>query len=412
MSSRRRDFLKAVTVSPLLSAAAAPQEPSGFAPGKTYDVAVIGAGVFGSWTAHHLRQAGKKVILLDAYGPSNARASSGGESRIIRMGYGGDEVYTRSSKRALELWKEFFQRTGNPLFHQTGVLWLAGENDARVPPTVNVLKKYGVRHEQLSRADLEKRFPQIWVGDVAMALYEPDSGALLARRSVQAVVRDAIHNGVDYLPEPVKTPAGGGNIASIETASGAKISAGTFVFACGPWLPKVFPNVLGNRIFPTRQEIFFFGSRPGDRRFAPPAMPAWIDTRGLYGIPDLENRGFKIADDDHGPPFDPDRSDRFVTQEQIRVMRERLGQRFPGLKDAPLVEARVCQYENSSNGDFLIDLHPGIKNVWLLGGGSGHGFKHGPAVGEHTAGRILGTVPAEPRYSLASKSTEQRRSVF
>jgi glycine/D-amino acid oxidase-like deaminating enzyme len=141
-------------------------------------------------------------------------------------------------------------------------------------------------------------------------------------------------------------------------------------------------------------------------------MPAWIDV-DLYGIPDLENRGFKIANDQHGPPFDPDSSNRFVTKEQVTEMRSRLGQLFPGLKDAPLVESRVCQYENSSNGDFLVDTHPDLKNVWLVGGGSGHGFKHGPALGEYVAAQVLGDGrPPEPRYSLRSKDTVQKRSVF
>jgi glycine/D-amino acid oxidase-like deaminating enzyme len=143
-------------------------------------------------------------------------------------------------------------------------------------------------------------------------------------------------------------------------------------------------------------------------------MPAWIDVdAGPYGIPDLENRGFKIANDQHGPPFDPDSADRFVTREQIAEMRRRLGQLFPGLKDAPLVESRVCQYENSSNGDFLADAHPEMKNVWLVGAGSGHGFKHGPALGEYVAAQVLGTGRSpEPRYSLQSKETVQKRSVF
>ena len=94
-------------------------------------------------------------------------------------------------------------------------------------------------------------------------------------------------------------------------------------------------------------------------------------------------------------------------------MRNRMTKLFPGLKDAPLVETRVCQYENSSNGDFLLDRHPQMKNVWLAGGGSGHGFKHGPAVGEYLAAQVLGTGNApEPRFSLATKGTVQKRAVY
>jgi monomeric sarcosine oxidase len=415
MRPHRREFLKTVAVpalAPLATGPAAGEALSGYKPGNTYDVAVIGAGVFGSWTAHHLLQAGKKVLLIDQYGASNSRASSGGESRIIRMGYGDDEIYTRSSQRALELWKEFFQRTGNPLFHQCGVLWLARGNDSRIPKTTETLARTGVKFEKLSRSELEKRFPQINFGSAGWGVYEPGSGALMARQAVQAVVKDFVHQGGHFLPEPVAEPSTSNRIALVSTRSGDKISAGSFIFACGPWLPKVFPALLGNRIFPTRQDIFFFAVPPGDRRWTPPAMPAWIDV-DLYGIPDLENRGFKIANDQHGPPFDPDSSDRFVTKEQIAEMRRRLGQLFPGLKDAPLVESRVCQYENSSNGDFLVDAHPEMNDVWLLGGGSGHGFKHGPALGEYVATQVLKTGrPPEPRYSLRSKGIVQKRSVF
>jgi monomeric sarcosine oxidase len=416
MRPHRREFLKTMTAPALapLAGPAAGQALSGYQPGNTYDVAVVGAGVFGSWTAHHLLKAGKKVLLIDEYGASNSRASSGGESRIIRMGYGADEIYTRSSQRALELWKEFFQRTGNPLFHQAGVLWLARGNDSRIPKTAETLARAGVKFEKLSQSELEKRFPQINFSGIAGGVYEPESGALLARRAVQAVVEDFIDQGGHFLPEPVMAPSASSGTVMISTRSGERISAGAFVFACGPWLPKVFPALLGKRIFPTRQDVFFFAVPPGDRRWTPPAMPAWIDVDvELYGIPDLENRGFKIANDHHGPPFDPDSSDRFVTREQIAEMRRRLGQLFPGLKDAPLVESRVCQYENSSNGDFLVDAHPDMKNVWLVGAGSGHGFKHGPALGEYVAAQVLGTGrPPEPRYSLRSKDTVQKRSVF
>jgi sarcosine oxidase len=414
MRPHRRQFLKTMSVAPLVSGPAAGEALSGYQPGNSYDVAVIGAGVFGSWTAHHLLKAGKKVLLIDQYGASNSRASSGGESRIIRMGYGADEIYTRSSQRALELWKEFFQRTGNPFFHQAGVLWLARGNDSRIPTTVETLARAGVKFEKLSRSELEKRFPQINFNGVEAGVYEPESGALLARRAVQAVVKDFIDQGGHFLPEPIAAPSASSGKASISARPEERINAGSFVFACGPWLPKVFPDLLGKRIFPTRQDVFFFAVPPGDRRWTPPAMPAWIDVDvELYGIPDLENRGFKIANDHHGSPFDPDSPDRFVTKEQIVAMRRRLGQLFPGLKDAPLVESRVCQYENSSNGDFLVDVHPEMKNVWLVGGGSGHGFKHGPALGEYVAAQVLGTGRSpEPRYSLQSKNTIQKRSVI
>lgn len=380
---------------------------------KAYDVAVVGAGSFGAWTAYELRLAGKKVALLDAYGPANSRASSGGESRIIRMGYGADEIYSRWAIRALVLWREFFQRIQRPLFHRTGVLWLARDGDVYNQHNLETFQKLGVPHQRLTRSEMEERYPQIALGPITWGLLEPDSGILMARRAVQAVVEEAVRTGVDYVAAGVATPSGSGKLPTLTTASGSTVRAQTFVFACGPWLPKLFPALLEDRIFPTRQEVYFFGVPAGDTRFAPPAMPTWISLGDeFYGIPDLESRGFKAALDRHGPPFDPDSGVRVTTSEGLAAVRGFLAQRFPVLKDAPVVETRVCQYENTSNGDFLIDRHPDFDNVWLVGGGSGHGFKHGPALGEYVAARILEGGGGEPRFSLASKGKIQQRAVF
>ena len=379
---------------------------------STYDIAVIGAGVFGSWTAFYLHRAGKRVILIDSFGAANSRASSGGESRVFRCAYGDDELYTRFAHKSLSHWIGLSRRLHNPIFHAVGVLYLAGKTDNHFSASGDMLRKVGVPHEMLSQAELRKRFSQFFLDDVDSAIYEPESGALMARRSVQMLVEEMSRSGVDVAPGPVVPPSVKGQMDFVKTTGGRTISAGAFVFACGSWLPKLFPSELGSRIFPTRQEIFFFGAPSGDRRFTFPAMPCWLGVDDLYGIPDLENRGFKIASDNHGAPIDPDSAERLISRQSVEVMRKRLGTRFPALKNAPLLESRVCHYENSSNGDFLLDRHPSIDNVWLAGGGSGHGFKHGPAIGEYLAGRILGTVAPEPRFSFASKETVQKRSVY
>jgi glycine/D-amino acid oxidase-like deaminating enzyme len=312
------------------------------------------------------------------------------------MGYGADEIYTRMSMRSLALWKEHFPA----YFHRTGVLWIAREDHAYSLATRDTLRRAGVRTEILSARDLAARYPQIEVHDSqTFGILEPDSGALMARRAVAAVVQDAIRMGVTFL------------MGQVDDSPDAAV----YVYACGPWLPKLFPELLGSRIFPTRQEVYFFAPPAGDLRYAPPALPVWFDysdPRGPYGIPDLESRGFKLSFDRHGPSFDPDTGDRLPTAEGMAEARRFLAQRFPGLRDAPLTETRVCQYENTSNGDFLIDRHPDAGDVWLVGGGSGHGFKHGPAVGEYVAGRILKGREPEPRFSLASKAERQSRTVF
>ena len=380
---------------------------------RTWDVVVVGAGCFGAWTAWQLRAAGRSVLLVDQYGPANARASSGGESRAIRMSYGPDEIYTRFSARSLTIWKALFVEIGRPeLFQRTGVLWMAKGETPDAAASLRALAAAGIPHERLGEDELRRRYPQIVVVEGGSAIFEPDSGVLMARRAVQAVVAEAVRRGVDYRVATVEPPAADNRLAALRTADGESLAAAAFVFACGPWLPKVAPRALGGRIFPTRQQVFFFGVPRGDTRFAPPAMPTWIDFgQGFYGMPDLEGRGFKIANDQHGPAFDPDTGERVATPDALAEARAFMEQRFPGMRGAPLVEARVCQYENTSNGDFVIDRHPGFDNVWLCGGGSGHGFKHGPAVGEFTAERVMKGDATHPRFTLTSKQTEQKRSV-
>lgn len=382
--------------------------------GQTYDTVVIGAGVFGAWTAYRLRESGQTVALLDGYGPANSRASSGGESRIIRMGYGADEVYTRWAARSLALWQDFFREIDRPLFQRTGVLWLAQAEDPYTLATIATFAKVGVKFERLTLSELEGRFPQFTLGPDAWGVYEPDSGVILARSAVREVVREAVARGVKYLPEAVVAPEGRGRLDSVRTQSRLKLTAANFVFACGPWLPKIFPGLLSEWIRPTRQEVFFFGVKTGDRRFAPPAMPAWVDFRELvYGLPDLEGRGFKLAIDAHGPPFDPDSGERLATAEGLALAREHLARLLPALRDAPVVETRVCQYENTPNGDFLIDRHPDFENVWLVGGGSGHGFKHGPALGEYVAGKVTqADADSEPRFALSADGKARQRLVY
>ncbi len=282
--------------------------------GNRYDVAVIGAGVFGAWTAWHLARRGKRVLLADAYGPGNARASSAGESRIIRMGYGADELYTRWAVMSLAQWKEFFAAAGERLFHETGVLWLAGKDDSRVRHAAEVFARCGVAFEELSRRELEKRYPQIGLDGITKGLLELHSGVLMARRAVAAVAEDAQRLGVEYRVAQIAEPRGAGAIAAVKTQAGERIEAGAFVFACGAWLGKIFPEILGARIFPSRQEVFFFGVPAGDARFAPPALPTWLFQEGeIYGMPDLESRGLKIAVDRHGERVDPDTQSRLAS---------------------------------------------------------------------------------------------------
>ena len=407
----RRSAIKAGAAA-ALAAAKAPA----LAASRPADTIVVGAGVFGACTARALQRSGQKVLLIDAWGPAHARASSGGESRLTRGSYGADEVYTRMAWDSLSEWRALSARAELPLFHQAGILFFFPSAQDYVRQTVEVHRRLRLPTRLMERQEMARRFPMIDFDGVELGLWEPEFGALMARRAVQTMVAEFVAAGGEYRRGAVEPPRrGDGPLKRINMQDGEKLSAARYVFACGPWLPKLFPDLLGRRIFPTRQEVFFFRPPAGDRRFGPDSLPGWADFNAgdiFYGFPDLEGRGFKIAHDLHGPPMDPDQGDRTPSPAALAEARAYLERRFPGLRGAPLSEARVCQYENSANGDLLIDWHPNRPNVALVGAGSGHGFKHGPAVGAYAAKLVTGTLAApEPRFSLAAKGERQDRAV-
>lgn len=356
-------------------------------------IAVIGAGAFGGWTALNLLERGARVTLLDAWGPGNSRASSGGETRVIRGTYGPNQPYTEMAARALKLWAKYERRWKRQFLHRTGVLWMAsGRDDTFERGSVKMLRTAKIEYRELSAPQMKKRWPQINFEGIEWGIFEPECGYLEARASCQAVVEAFVAAGGRYRQASV-LPDGLENspLRGVALSDGSLLKADRFVFACGPWLGKLFPKAIGDRLQATKQDIFFFGAPAGDDRFCDTHLPVWADHRGRfrYGIPGSDRRGFKIADDTRGPTFDPTFGERVVSPETLKDIREYVGFRFPALKDAPLVETRVCQYEQTPDGDFIVDRHPSNENVWLLGGGSGHGFKHGPAVGEMMAELIL-----------------------
>src|SRR5579862_4557225 len=372
--------------------------------GAPPNIVVIGAGAFGGWTALHLLERGARVTLLDAWGPGNSRASSGGETRVMRGTYGPDQPYTEMAARALKLWAKYERRWKRRFLHRTGVLWMAaGRDDAFERGSVKALRAAKIKFHELSGAQMRKRWPQINFEGIEWGIFEPECGYLDARSSCAGVVEAFVAAGGMYRQVAV---LGAGledaPLRHLALSDGSRISADSYVFACGPWLGRLFPQAVGDLVQATKQDVFFFGAPAGDTRFSDSRMPVWADHRGRfrYGIPGSDRRGFKIADDTRGPEFDPTDGERVVTPETLKDIREYVGFRFPALKDAPLIETRVCQYEQTPDGHFIVDRHPANENVWIVGGGSGHGFKHGPAVGETVAALVLKEREADDLFCL------------
>ena len=368
------------------------------------DVIVVGAGTFGVWTAFHLNRLGAKVTLLDAYGPGNSRASSGGETRQIQADLT-SPVYTQSAKDSYGWWKRMEEESGVPIVLDTSKLMLSTTDENR-NDAVTIKQHHKASAipdaEILGPDELRYRWPQLHSDDISWGLLTHGAGGavMMARKGVETVAKQLAKNGGEVriahcTPELDEN----NNVTRITLQDGSTLTAGQYVFACGPWMARLFPELLSSRLRVQRRDVLFYGSPPGDARFAYPNLPTWsVRDSGYYGFPDIEHRGFKVAPWPDLNSINPDVDERLTVPQTVKRGREFLAHRFPGLGKMPITEARVCQITSTVDSNFIADQHPGSDNTWLIGGGSGHGFKHGPGVGEYVAKRILGKE-VDPRYT-------------
>jgi sarcosine oxidase len=387
----RRTFLKAASGS-LTALAAAPRSSAAQTLRSTHisDVVVIGAGAFGGWTALYLREMGLSVTMIDQYGPGNSRASSGGETRQIRAAYGDREIYTRWAVQAFDRWESRQAEWGKTLFYRTGELSLNREWTSNLKASKAVLDKLGIENRVIAHDELTNHFPQVNLDGIDFGFFVPSTGVLKAREGCVAVAQAFQKKGGRILT--AKAAPGhqsDARLHEVTLTTGETVGANTFVFACGPWLSKVFPDVMRKKLVSPRRLEFFIGTPPGDERFTYPNFPNWA-VSGAYGFPSIEGRGFKIAPTFDDTFIDPDTEERVVTPEEVAKVRGFIATWFPALRGQPIVDTRVCQYENSIDDHFIVDRHPAFANAWIVGGGSGHGYKHGIMLGEYVANRVTG----------------------
>lgn len=388
-------------------------------------VVVIGAGAWGAWTAYHLRQQGARVTLIDAYGAANSRATSGDETRGIRSSYGdraAGTLWTPWARTAIARWKAFDEEWG-PRFHTrffytTGDVILRTAQEPFLTKTVELWQANGVPHEVLTGDEVRKRWPVIKADDITTAIYEPDAGVARARASTQAIAAIAQDLGARLVIGRVTPGAiANGRMDGVTLADGTVVRGDAYLFACGPWLRKLFPYLTPRMRVPIGVACYF-GTPVGDQRFTAGNLPSW-NFPGVTGWPVLptDARGFRVrgtlaaASPTPGAPRppqppadpaqqDPDTSSRWATQNVIDGSRRVLEVRFPALADMPLLETRACHYESSINGNFIIDHVPDTTNAWIAGVGQAEGFKFAPVVSEYVAQRVLGD-PGDPALRTA-----------
>ena len=388
----RRRFLQAATggVGALAAGTDRLFATQGAAPRATRDIVVVGAGAFGGWTALYLREMGHTVTLIDQYGPGNSRATSGGETRQIRPVYGEREIYTKWVLEAFDRWQAREAEWGKKLFFRTGQLSLAPAWTKELIDTRTVFDRLGVKYDVVKPDDLARQYPQMTMNNVGVAMSTPSTGVLKAREGCLAVAQAFEKKGGRFVTAKVELGArAGGALQDVALSTGQRISAPIFVFACGPWLPKVFPSVMKNKLETPRRAVFFYGTPPGDQRFTYPNFPTW-SVDNAYGFPCIEGKGFKVVPTFERELVDPDTQEHTLTADEMRKGRAFAAKWFPALARQPLVDARICQREDSIDDHFIVQQHPELNNVWLVGGGSGHGYKHGIMLGDYVANRVIG----------------------
>lgn len=377
-------------------------------------VVVVGAGVMGGWTALWLRRRGADVTLVDQYAPGSSLATSGGDTRVSRSAHGADELYPRWQRRALVQWRELEESSHERLVVPTGVTWFAHAEDGFEAESLATLARLGIPADRLSMDAFGAGWPQVAPDGIGWVLHEPEAVVLMARRAVAALAGLVARDGATLrrarvLP-PADTDGARGRLHRLRTADGDELTADAFVFAAGPWLPRLVP-ALDGQISVTRQEIVFFATPPGDGRFDAGSLPAWADYDGaFYGLPSVEGRGFKVAPDWPGPIVDPDQEERRLSENRVEAARAFVARRFPALADQPIAEGRVCQYETTPDTHFVIDRDPRWENAWVAGGGSGHAFKHGPVIGEYLGALVTADdavaaelAPSDARFALGPR---------
>ncbi len=356
-------------------------------------VVIVGAGTFGASLAWWLARRGDEVVLVDQFEPGDARATSGGETRLIRCSHGADADYSAMARRARTLWRELEAESGEALLEQCGVMWFAHAEHGREAESLRVLTELGIPAERLEAGEAAARFPSLGVDDLAWVLHEPEAGVVRAQRAVRALAARAAAHGARLVRACARPRAG-----TVALDGGEVLEGDRVVWSCGGWLARLFPGLVPVSVH--RQELFFFDGGPAWRD-----APAWVDfERATYGTGDIDGLGVKAADDADGPPLDPDAALPAASAEGERAIRRYLADRFPALATAPLSGSKTCRYELTPDANFIAAPHPEAPGVWIVGGGSGHGFKHGPAMAERLAAAWDGGAPLPARFALGERT--------
>jgi glycine/D-amino acid oxidase-like deaminating enzyme len=363
-------------------------------PAKHVDVAVVGAGAIGAWTAWHLVRAGLSVRLFDAYGAGNGRAASNLPSMILDPVQGGDALYAALVDDSRDAWERLSNSASLPILTPCEAVTALAATDAVADPR---------GADRTTGERLRGRFTQIaWRPEEAV-LHAAKGAMIAGRRGVLETILDAQIECEDIvMPAPLRDKKQG----LYRLPDGG--TAQNLVYATGAWLTELFPQILTPaRLSAVRQQVFHFGPGQGDTQFRPPAMPAFVDRAyGFNLLPDVEGIGVRVWKSAPDASVDPDSFDRRADIDAgaraLADARQWIAARLPRLADAPVVASAAAHDCRTATGDLLLDRLPGQDRVWVVGGAAGRAFALAPAIGARVAAHVQDAArPVEARWALA-----------
>jgi len=377
-------------------------------------VVVVGAGIFGVASALALRARGHDVTIVEPGPVPHSLAESTDISKIVRADYGADETYTELMERALEGFRRYDHRLSRPLFHETGVLFVSRQPMAPGSfehESFSLLTRRGHIIERLDEAAIRRRFPA-WQGHYVDGYFNPTGGWVESGKFVAAMAEEATKLGVSWIlgEKVVRIDSKNARVTGVVLASGQTVSADHVVISAGAWTTDILPELKG-ALRSVGQPVFHL--RPADpslfRAEVFPVFGADISRTGYYGFPINAYGVVKIANHGIGRPMHPDSDSRQVTVDEERSLRAFIAETFPSLSDAPIVYTRICVYGDSQDEHFWISRHPDIEGLVIAAGGSGHGFKFGPVIGDLVADALHGVDhPALPKFRYRAHLTAGR----
>jgi sarcosine oxidase len=355
---------------------------------QRFEVIVLGMGGMGSAALAHLALRGKRVLGLERFSPAHSFGSSHGQSRVIRQAYFEDPAYVPLLLRAYELWADLEGRTGKQLLLKTGGLMAGYEGSEVVEGSTRSAREHGLRHEEMSAAEIRRRFPALAPLPDEVGLYENDAGVLFPEECMLAHLQVAVGAGAEVRFGTAVTgwealPGGG---VRVQTA-GAVMEADRLVIAAGAWFGQMAPE-LGLPLQIERNVMHWFQPAAEAERFLPDRFPVWILQRRespiFYGFPNLHETGIKVALHHSGQITTAGELNRTVALAETEAMRHVAEPWLPGALGGVL-RSVACMYTNTPDEHFVIGLHPKHPQVVVAGGFSGHGYKFCSVVGEMLA---------------------------